>query len=158
VNITLTREEAQQVLDALEQVTKQMLSVRDELAERGARPITNTHYQKLWDSAFAAYTEYALPAAETLRARLAQPELMQRTGDCLLTGVCVAEGHCIQKAQPEPQPVAFMYEFLADKGNKGLSFEPQQYADNIPLYAAPPPCQTCVSLARAVMMNQFGRC
>ena len=74
MTITLTREEAQQILDALEQVTKQMLSVRDELAERGARPITNTHYQKLWDSAFAAYTEYALPAAETLRTRLAQPE------------------------------------------------------------------------------------
>jgi hypothetical protein len=33
-------------------------------------------------------------------ARLAQPE--QRTGDCLLAGVCAAEGHRIQKAQPEP--------------------------------------------------------
>ena len=28
-----------------------------------------------------------------------QPE--QRTGNCLLTGVCAAEGHCIQKAQRE---------------------------------------------------------
>ena len=133
MTITLTREEAQQVLDAMEAMQAYTRAERKGL--------------RIFDEAI-----------ETLRARLAQPELMQRTGDCLLTGVCVAEGHCIQKAQPEPQPVAFMYEFLADKGNKGLSFEPQQYADNIPLYEAPPPCQTCVSLARAVMMDQFGRC
>ena len=40
---------------------------------------------------------------EALRARLAQPELQQRTGDCLLTGVCASEGHRIQKAQREWQ-------------------------------------------------------
>ncbi len=109
MTITLTREEAQQVLDALEQVTKQMLSVRDELAERGARPITNTHYQKLWDSAFAAYTEYALPAAETLRARLAQPE-QEKTMDALseLMNLRIeVETLRARLAQPEPEPVAW---------------------------------------------------
>jgi hypothetical protein len=70
--ITLTREESQQVLDAL----------TNSLALGAVR------YEK---------------AIELLRARLAQPE--QRTGDCLLTGVCAAEGHRIQKAQPEPEPV-----------------------------------------------------
>ena len=75
--ITLTREEAQQVLDALEQITKQMLEAKDALAERGARPVTNTHHQKIWDKAFAAYTDHALPAAEILRDRLAEPELVK---------------------------------------------------------------------------------
>ena len=74
MTITLTREQAQQVLDALEKVTKQMLSVRDELAERGARPVMNPHHQTLWDNSFKAYTEHAIPAGETLRARLSAPE------------------------------------------------------------------------------------
>jgi hypothetical protein len=65
--IALTREEAQQVLDAFVN----------------------------WDA------RGRLRLIETLRARLAQPE--QRTGDCLLTGVCAAEGHRVQKAQREWQ-------------------------------------------------------
>jgi hypothetical protein len=36
-------------------------------------------------------------------ASVAQPEVPQRTGGCLLTGVCAAEGHRIQKAQREWQ-------------------------------------------------------
>jgi hypothetical protein len=32
-----------------------------------------------------------------------KPELKQRTGNCLLTGVCAAEGHHIRKAQREWQ-------------------------------------------------------
>jgi hypothetical protein len=74
MTITLTREEAQQMLDALEKVTKQMLLVRDELAERGARPVMNPHHQTLWDNSFKAYTEHAIPAAQTLRAKLSAPE------------------------------------------------------------------------------------
>jgi predicted metal-binding protein len=30
-----------------------------------------------------------------------------RSGDCLLTGVCAAEGHKIQKVQPKQKPVAW---------------------------------------------------
>jgi hypothetical protein len=67
MTITLTREEAKQVLDALECMNEGALNAEIKL----------------------------------LRARLAQPE--QRTGDCLLTGVCAAEGHRIQKAQREWQ-------------------------------------------------------
>jgi len=36
-------------------------------------------------------------------ASVAQPEVPQRTGGCLLTGVCAAEGHRIQKARREWQ-------------------------------------------------------
>ena len=74
MTITLTREEAQQVLDAFVN----------------------------WDA------RGRLRLIETLRARLAQPELPQRTGDCLLTGVCAAEGHRIQKARPEPEPAKLL--------------------------------------------------
>lgn len=37
-------------------------------------------------------------AQEALRQALAQPELQQRTGDCLLTGICAAERHKIYTA------------------------------------------------------------
>ena len=36
-----------------------------------------------------------------LRQALAQPELQQRTGDCLLTGICAAERHKIYTAPPK---------------------------------------------------------
>ena len=113
--ITLTREEAQQVLDALEKVTKQMLSARDELAERGARPVTNTHHQKIWDRASEAYTDQAIPAAETLRARL---------------------------SAPEPEPVAYLQK--QDDDDAELYFgrltddEIDRGWTEIPLYTAPP--------------------
>ena len=94
MTITLTREEAQQVLDALEKVTKQMLSARDELGERGGRPVTNTHHQKIWDRASEAYTDQAIPAAETLRARLERSEVA-REGP-------VREWARISQAEPEP--------------------------------------------------------
>jgi hypothetical protein len=32
-----------------------------------------------------------------------EPQIKQRTGNCLLTGVCAAEGHRIQKPQREWQ-------------------------------------------------------
>ena len=103
MTITLTREEAQQVLDALEKVTKQMLSARDELGERGGRPVTNTHHQKIWDRASEAYTDQAIPAAETLRARLSafEPEKKKYTEEsCPVCGYyCLGKGgvKCIDK-------------------------------------------------------------
>jgi hypothetical protein len=60
----------QMALDALNSLTKELLACRDELAERGARPET-PHKQKLWDSAFNAYTGMAIPTYEAIRARLA---------------------------------------------------------------------------------------
>jgi len=38
------REAMKLALEALEQVTKELLAVRDELAERGARPTTNVFH------------------------------------------------------------------------------------------------------------------
>ena len=58
-------------LEALEAVTKEMLAIRDEIAERGGRPKTNAFHQRLWDSSFAAYTDKAIPAAEAIREALA---------------------------------------------------------------------------------------
>jgi hypothetical protein len=71
---------ARQALEALEVVTKELLAVRDEIAERGARPKTNAFHQRLWDSSFKAYTDHALPAATAIKEALmsvpdgAQPE------------------------------------------------------------------------------------
>jgi hypothetical protein len=99
MTITLTREEAQQVLDAFVN----------------------------WDA------RGRLRLIETLRARLAQPE--QRTGDCLLAGVCAAEGHRIQKTQPEPEPVAWLHSFTG----YGWQVVPEKlYPTDQPLYTAPP--------------------
>jgi hypothetical protein len=42
-------------------------------------------------------------AAEIHTCSPQEPQIKQRTGDCLLTGVCAAEGHHIQKAQREWQ-------------------------------------------------------
>ena len=41
-------------------------------------------------------------------------------------------------SKEEQKPVAYMYEFYADMGHKGLAFEEQPSAYNIPLYASPP--------------------
>lgn len=68
------REAAEQALVALEAVTTEMMAVRDELAERGGRPKTNTFHQRLWDSSHSAYQDKAIPAAEALRAALAEQE------------------------------------------------------------------------------------
>ena len=102
MTITLTREEAQQVLDAF-------------AWELGGEPI-GTEIQK---------------SVDLLRARLAQPE--QRTGDCLLTGVCAAEGHRIQKAQPEPEPVAWYW-------SNGIEFTIafEKTDGHAPMYLHPP--------------------
>jgi hypothetical protein len=67
-----------QALEALEQVTKELLAIRDELAERGARPTTNVFHQRLWDSSFSAYTDHAIPAAQSLRQAIAELESQER--------------------------------------------------------------------------------
>lgn len=67
-------EAMKQALEALETVTKEMLTCRDELAERGGRPVENGARQWLWDSSFDAYTNHAMPAAEALRQAIATEE------------------------------------------------------------------------------------
>jgi len=41
--------------------------------------------------------------------------------------------------EAKDEPVAYIYEFWADRGHKGLSFEKERSADNTPLYTTPPP-------------------
>ena len=45
------------------------------------------------------------PCAVCGNSQPEQPKV--RTGDCLLTGFCASEGHKIQKAEPEQEPVAY---------------------------------------------------
>ena len=71
----MTKDEALKLaLEALEKVTTELLAIRDELAERGARPTTNVFHQRLWDSSFKAYTDHALPASTAIKEALAQPK------------------------------------------------------------------------------------
>ena len=96
MTITLTREEAQQVLDALgDSIDAQQWELDDHITKfgEGYKP----HRVKYMREQLANTNS----TIETLRTRLAQPE--QRTGGCLLTGVCAAEGHRIQKARREWQ-------------------------------------------------------
>jgi hypothetical protein len=80
----MTDKEAMKLaLEALGVVTKEMLAIRDELAEYGAgRPITNGIHQLLWDSSFKAYTETAIPAYAALEKALAEHAMreVQRLG------------------------------------------------------------------------------
>jgi len=79
----MSREAMKQALEALEQVTKELLAVRDELAERGARPTTNVFHQRLWDSSFSAYTDNAIPAARSLRQAIEQAEKQSPFAWCI---------------------------------------------------------------------------
>ena len=80
-------EAMKQALEALEQVTKELLAVRDELAERGARPTTNVFHQRLWNSSFSAYTDHAIPAAQSLRKAIAELE-SQKQGEPVACKEC----------------------------------------------------------------------
>ena len=44
-----------------------------------------------------------------------------------------------EHSAPHGEPVAWMYEFYADMGHKGLAFEEQRSAHNTPLYTHPAP-------------------
>ena len=105
----MTKDEALKLaLEALEVVTREMLALKDELAERGARPTTNVFHQRLWDSSFKAYTDHALPAATAIREALAQPEQEPSELDIWKSRALQAEA-VVEKfmAQPEKEPVAY---------------------------------------------------
>ena len=50
--------------------------------------------------------------------------------------------------QEQGEPVAWMYEFYADRGHFGLDFEPQNSAYNTPLYTTPQPAQKPLMLEK----------
>jgi hypothetical protein len=72
--VTTLLEASRQALEALETLTKEMLTLRDELAERGGRPKASVFHQRLWDSSHEAYVDTAIPAAESLRQAIEQAE------------------------------------------------------------------------------------
>ena len=118
-------------LEALKVVTKEMMAIRDELAEYGeGRPITNGIHQLLWDSSFKAYTETAIPAYAALEEALAEhamretqrlgQEIEQEPVPCCgkyetCTQACTPRGRFLGKrealAQPEQEPVAWCSQF-----------------------------------------------
>lgn len=66
-------------------------------------------------------------------------QLQQRTGDCLLTGVCAAEGHHISKAQSEQNPIAWLYTNKLGGRQVSLIDPPADMKDQYqPLYLATP--------------------
>ena len=109
-------EAMKQALEALEQVTKELLAVRDELAERGARPTTNVFHQRLWNSSFSAYTDHAIPAAQSLRKAIAElesqePDKYEMDIECTKcgakqSGVLTVNTHPPQRTEQEPVQVS----------------------------------------------------
>ena len=136
MTITLTREEAQQVLDALEW----NLPVIEDF---GDKEQLHEHHK----------------AIESLRARLVQPEPYKQPEDNRLL---MQAYRAIHEKQPEPEPVAWV-ENLTDAQPHAVTdlkycsvaqHERGEHLKYIPLYADPTPCQTCEALARTVMMDQ----
>ena len=127
MTITLTREEAQQVLDALDKY--------------GFAPL---NHDKDWQD--------FKRTIELLRARLSAPEPEREKGDmpCIEDDGCPTEKAVLQRfwrkhRQPEPEPVAWMtYESehrLRSGGNHRGAVPVHQKSSReakIPLYAAPP--------------------
>lgn len=115
MTITLTREEAQQVL-----------AVLDDLSPQHGRP------------------DDVEDAIETLRARLAQPEPEREQGDmpCIEDDGCPTEKAVLQRfwrkhQQPEPEPVAWTVGGLITDFSRDFSaYKTKTYTR--PLYTAPP--------------------
>lgn len=102
-----TKEALRLALEALGKVTKEMLALKDELAERGARPTTNVFHQRLWDSSFKAYTDTALPAATAIREALADQCVCgepDTPGTHRTDGPCLAEHPAIKQDLTPEQP------------------------------------------------------
>jgi hypothetical protein len=126
--ITLTREEAQQVLDALEgSIDAQEWEINDHITKYGEwyRP-KRVEYMKQQ----LANTNSTI---ETLRARLAQPECV--CGEPYTVGVHRQDGPCYQ--QPEPEPVAWFCELPDNKISIKIVGKPTE-GNWEPLYTAPP--------------------
>ena len=147
----------QQALEAMEKVTTELLAIRDELAERGGRPITNVFHQRLWDSSFDAYANHAMPVAAALRqlleADLVQAEpvawwIVSKTTDEKFVSTRPNDWndinwdkhllYTIQPAQPAPVQEPYCYVYIED-GEEYFAPKGAYVPDNAqPLYTTPP--------------------
>lgn len=59
-------------------------------------------------------------------------------------------------SKEEQKPVAYIYEFYADMGNKGLAFEEQPSAYNIPLYVSLPDKLLPLTDEQIELINECG--
>lgn len=128
-------EAMKQALEALEKVTNELFAIRDEIAEREGKPTTNVFHLRLLNSSFSAYTDHAIPAAQSLRQAIREHALheVQRLGQ-----------------EIEQEPVAWrtfdgegQYEYRAYENNEnyGLWWEerhPNHKGWVEPLYSHPP--------------------
>ncbi len=128
MTITLTREEAQKVLEGLENIAKSDWRKWEELADP-------KEFER-WVKARANHM------AETLRARLAQPE-PSVFEDAIVYGTGITKGgkridpsSIYKEPEPSVEPVAWA-DMNVRGEDKGLSWTPG-YFHTQPLYTAPP--------------------
>jgi len=179
MTITLTREEAQQVLDALEEYVGVVVSVNDpnnwttKVSDGGepARKAIETlrtrleqpqpfqvlphDFSRAVEQQVLAVLEWNLPliedfgdkeqlheqhkAIETLRAKLSAHEPYKQPEDNRLL---MQAYRAIHEKQPEPEPVAWMWDVYNGAGysSRGIGFQQTDipFAKHTPLYIAPP--------------------
>ena len=163
MTITLTREEAQQVLDALQCATPPTFSakivedwqsavefLRARLSAPEPEPVAwvpvHPKNGPLWSMTTDAPSPERLPNYSLMSlypAPLSTPDSANRSADS-------AGAFCNQ------EPVAWLHRFIEHGisiGKKPVDLD--KYPDRwMPVYANPTPCQTCEALARTVMMDQ----
>jgi len=139
--INLTREEAQQVLDALKHLCAHTTAIKGYDGHKVQPPINmlkaklkqpKNSFNPDWEAMAVMVEEQQRMAKriEGLEAQLAQPEPAECDG-----GQCGIGGYCKEcpKTQPEPEPVAWI------SHNAGLYHgKPDESLNPLPLYTAPP--------------------
>ena len=147
-------------LEALEAVTKEMLAIRDEIAERGGRPKTNAFHQRLWDSSFAAYTDKAIPAAEAIREALAEQSHCDDCGgfdpECPLAQPA-------QQQEPDDTDWGAVLEKLIEVWNRQISADEGLNEIQDLIYTSPPASnpltdEMAVDAARMLSDRQAAAC
>ena len=73
-----------------------------------------------------------------IKEALAQPEQEPATKEQIREAMIFNLPLYTMPPHPDQEPLAWMYEFYADMGHKGLAFEEQRSAYNTPLYITPP--------------------
>ena len=90
----------------------------------------------------ALYTHPPLPTAQPKEPKQ-EPATKEQIREAMIFNLPLYT----MPPHPDQEPVAWMYEFYADMGHKGLAFEEQRSAYNTPLYITPPQ-RTWVGLSK----------